>query len=204
MPTHPPGNTGGEPRESVVADGQADPAYLGAVIRQARRGRFSVEELAQRAGVSSGLISKIERGLGNPSFATLTHLAYALDLSIGSFFDAPVSAGRMVVRRNERRRLVMPHASLVYELLTPSLQGKLGMVRTRIAPSFDNHEQPFQHVGEESVHVLSGRLEVFVGHEHFYLEEGDTVTYDSGLPHWWRNAQNVAAEVIGAMTPPSF
>jgi mannose-6-phosphate isomerase-like protein (cupin superfamily) len=38
----------------------------------------------------------------------------------------------------------------------------------------------------------------------YELEEGDSLTYDSSLPHWYRNASPHAAVLIGAMTPPSF
>ncbi len=179
-------------------------SQLGAVIKGARKGRYSLEDLAARAGVSAGLISEIERGMGNPSFVTLTKLAYALDLSIGSFFQTAINPDDMLVRRNARRQLVMPHNSLVYDLLTPSLQGKLGMVRTRISPGFDNREQPFMHPGEESVHLLSGRVEIQISDRLFTMDQGDTITYDSGLPHAWRNPTGEVAEVIAAMTPPSF
>ena len=67
-------------------------AFVGKVVRDARRGRFSVEDLSARAGVSSGLISQVERGLGNPSVTTLLKLARALDLPLNAFFEAPLSA----------------------------------------------------------------------------------------------------------------
>lgn len=179
-------------------------AALGRVIRTTRRGRFSLDELAEKSGVSAGLISQIERGLGNPSVMTLTKLAYALDLSIGSFFNQSRPDGA-VVRRDARRKLLMPHADLIYELLTPTLQGRLGMVRTTVAPRFCNEEQPFHHDGEECVHLLHGTLELFVGDSHYLLQEGDAATYNSTLPHWWRNPSSTErAELIAAMCPPSF
>ena len=130
---------------------------IGEVIRAARAGRFSIEELAAASGVSAGLISQTERGLGNPSVVTLTKLAYALGLSMSSFFATPGSDG-VVVRADARNRLVMPLSELVYELLTPTVHGRLGMVRTTVAPSFCNRDEPFQHPGEECVHLLRGSL----------------------------------------------
>ena len=96
---------------------------LGKMLREARRDRFTVEELAQRAGISSGLISQIERGQGNPSFATLEKLVGALDLSLASVFYEPTKEAEMVVRADERAKLVMPGEGLVYELLTPRAAG---------------------------------------------------------------------------------
>jgi transcriptional regulator with XRE-family HTH domain len=57
-------------------------ASIGAVIRRSRAGRFTLAQLAQRAGVSSGLLSLIERGQGNPSLETLRRIAGALDVEL--------------------------------------------------------------------------------------------------------------------------
>src|SRR5438445_9848694 len=100
-------------------------ASLGELLRTARQGTFTIGELARRSGVSSGRISQIERGLANPSFQTLWKLATALEIPLGSFFQGPAAEPRMVVRRGERKRLVVPHDELVYELLTPDLRGAL-------------------------------------------------------------------------------
>jgi transcriptional regulator with XRE-family HTH domain len=62
-----------------LADGAAAVA-LGAVIRTARAGRYTLAALASRAGISTGLLSLIERGSGNPSFTTLIRIATALDM----------------------------------------------------------------------------------------------------------------------------
>src|SRR5690348_2456589 len=55
---------------------------LGRLIRSARGERFSLEALAARSGVSAGLLSQIERGIGNPSFQTLLRVAHALDIPV--------------------------------------------------------------------------------------------------------------------------
>lgn len=191
----------------MVADDHVRLAHLGSVIRERRAGRYSVKELSRLSGVSAGLISQIERGVGNPSITTLTRLAYALDLSISSFFESgPVTLerGLSLVTASSRKRLIMPGHSLEYQLLTPNLQGVLGMVRTMVMPQFDNRTEPFRHEGEECVHLLRGRLGIVVNGEECVMEEGDTVTYDCGLPHAWWNSTEEPAEVLAAMSPPSF
>jgi transcriptional regulator with XRE-family HTH domain len=196
---------------------------LGEVIRTRRKGRFTVEELSDRAGVSSGLISQIERGKGNPSFKTMQRLAAALDLPIGALFqdDAATAAGspadsdgadsislhheqQMVVRRDARKKLLFPKESMVWELLTPDLNRTLEMLRAVVPADYDTREVPFVHQGEECVHIVRGKLEVHIGEQVFALEAGDTITYDAAVPHWWRNRGGTEAEVISACTPPSF
>ena len=181
---------------------------LGRSLKAARLERgLTVEGLAREAGVSTGLISQLERGLGNPSFLTLQRLAETLELPFGHFMQGPQPVGGMVVRADQRKRLIVPHAGeaeIVHELLTPDLRGSLEVLRTSVPAGWSNEAQPFHHPGEECVHVLSGRLHVTVGASIFDLEDGDSITYDSATPHWYHNRSEEPVTIIGAVTPPSF
>jgi transcriptional regulator with XRE-family HTH domain len=180
---------------------------LGKSLKAARVERgLTVERLAREAGVSTGLISQLERGLGNPSFLTLQRLAETLELPFGYFMQGPQPQGGMVVRAAERKRLVVPHnpTEIVHELLTPDLRGSLEVLRTSVPAGWSNEAQPFHHPGEECVHVLSGALHVTVGASTFDLEEGDSITYDSATSHWYANRSDQSVTIIGAVTPPSF
>jgi transcriptional regulator with XRE-family HTH domain len=181
-------------------------AGLGRAIRAARRAQgLTVERLAREAGVSTGLISQLERGLGNPSFLTLQRLAEALELPFGHFMQGPQPQGGMVVRADQRKRLITAQPTeIVHELLTPDLRGSLEMLRTSVPPGWSNEDQPFHHKGEECVHVLSGTLQVTVGSSSWDLATGDSITYDSDTPHWYANHTDTPVIIIGAVTPPSF
>lgn len=181
-------------------------AHIGAMLRKLRAERsLTVEALASAAGISTGLISQLERGIGNPSFSTLFKLAYTLEVPLGTFLTDPGGpTDRKVVRKHERTRLALAGEGLTYELLTPDLQRDLQVLLTRMPPGFDGAGNPFRHPGEECQHVLSGRIEIFVGDDMYELSTGDSITYDSGLPHWYRNPDTEWAEFIGAVTPPSF
>lgn len=199
-------------RKDGTGDGGAapgdDPAAteLGDTIRRHRHGRYTVQQLAKRAGISVGLISQIERGKGNPSFKTMQKLATALDLRIGDLVgpDPSAEAGPRVVRRDERPRLQLGSEGLVYELLTPNLRGKLEILQTTLPTGFSNRDNPFRHEGEECVFVFTGEVVVGLRDETEILREGDSVTYDSATPHWWENRTDQPASVIGAVTPPTF
>jgi transcriptional regulator with XRE-family HTH domain len=180
---------------------------LGRRLREARAGRFTVKQLADAAGVSAGIISEVERGRGNPSFRTLYRISRALELRIGDLFDdypEGTTATASVVRAHQRKRLQLGEQGLVYQLLTPDLQGRLEMLLTRVSPGFSNEPDPFRHPGEECVLLLEGTLEVTVGGERYRLHQGDAITYDSGQTHWWQNPTDTEALIVGAVTPPSF
>jgi transcriptional regulator with XRE-family HTH domain len=67
-------------------------ASVGAAIRQARAGRYSLAELARRSRTSVGILSLIERGQGNPSFETLARIADALEVSLTSLIEGGTGA----------------------------------------------------------------------------------------------------------------
>ena len=182
---------------------ESDAAHIGKLIRRMRSGVYTLEELAAAAGVSSGLISQLERGQGNPSVVTLSKLAYALNVPISAFFYGPSARGDGVVRKNARRQLTFPSEGLTYELLTPNLQGVLALVRTRLRMGFANSERPFVHEGgEECTSVLSGTLEITVGGNLYAMSDGDSITFPSSISHWYHAVTDV--ELMTAMTPPFF
>lgn len=167
-----------------------------------------MKQLATATGLSVGSLSQIERGMGNPSFNTLTRIATALDLRIGDLVEAGATTRHkpdsLVVRANDRSRLQIGSEGLVYELLTPNLRGNLEVLETTVPSGFTNRANPFMHEGEECVVVVEGGLRVGVGDEVNQLETGDAITYDPSLPHWWANESDIGAKLIGAVTPPSF
>ncbi|MGI5228764.1 helix-turn-helix domain-containing protein [Actinoallomurus sp. CA-142502] len=179
-------------------------AVVGNLVRELRRtAGMSIATLAQAAGMSPGLLSQLERGQGNPSFTTLVKLAQALDVPVGRFFLADAEAGSLV-RAGAHRRLLTADENLEYTLITPHMNGRLGMIKVQIAAGWSNESAPFKHVGEECIMITEGELIVCVAGTVYTLHEGDSLTYDSGLPHWYRNATGHNAALIGAMTPPSF
>ena len=178
--------------------------HLGSQLQQLRRRKeLTLGELAQLSDVSAGLLSQLERGMGNPSFHTLSKLAYGLGVPIGLFFQGTYHSDP-VVRKNNRKKLVLEDHNLVYELLTPDLQRCLEFVWVEFAPGISTEQRPFCHEGEECGLVLQGTLEVHWGDEIYLLEAGDSVSYPCNIPHWYRNPGKEKAVSVWAITPPSF
>lgn len=176
--------------------------HIGRLVREERLKRYSIEELARVSGVSSGLISQIERGIGNPSIGNLWKIAEALELPLGRFFlsgeEPDLVSG--LVRAAERPTLPVSDQAAVYEILTPP-DFPIQMIYGTIEPSFDNSESPFAHPGNEVIHVLTGVLQVMVGRRKYRLTAGDTLSFHASEPHWYRT---IGGEVttLGAVNPP--
>jgi|SRR5690349_18626634 transcriptional regulator with XRE-family HTH domain len=169
---------------------------------------MTIEELATKAGISTGSLSQLERGIGNPSFSTMAKLAYALGVPIGTFFTGP-SQNDPVVRKNARKKLM--HSAFanenpapVYELLTPDLQRKLEVIWVELPPGQSNRDAPFVHDTEECGILLKGILEVHLGEQVHTLYPGDSISFGGLVPHWYCNPGKKPAVSIWIVTPPSF
>lgn len=182
-----------------------DEMDLGRKVRSLRESRgLSLKLLAERAGVSESFVSQIERGVANPSVASLRRLAEALDASVGSLFEGPATLGR-VIRPQDRARLVDPARRWEDFLLTPREAKRLQVILSVIEPGEGSGEESYSHDSdEECVVVLKGSLEFRVGEDSYLLDEGDSLLFESRIPHWNRNPGPSKAEVLWITTPPSY
>ena len=184
-----------------------DPAAyeLGRRIRSMRRGRrLTLKDVSEAAGISESFLSQVERGLANPSVATLRGIADGLNEHITSFFVGEAGSG-MLVRKSARRRMAHPVGALEDFLLTPSSARSLQMIYSVIAPHEGSGEELYTHGGdEECVVVVTGRLRVTLESESFSLDAGDSLLLDPGLPHGFLNLASKPTTVIWAIAPPSF
>lgn len=161
---------------------------LGHQIRQLRRARdLSVSDLAGAAGLSLGMVSKIENGQISPSLSTINAVAGALNVPITALFSAfeerrdcsHVKRGQGVVI--ERRGTKAGH---VYELLGAALGGDIVVEPYLITLEHDAEPYTgFQHAGVEFIYMLTGAVIYrHAGHD-YRLEAGDTLLFDSGALH---------------------
>jgi transcriptional regulator with XRE-family HTH domain len=180
---------------------------LGEQVRRLRLEQsLTLEEVSAKSGVSIGSLSQIERGKGNPAFFTLLKIAHALGVPVARFFHIE-RAVSPVVRRGEGRQLnPHPHAhsGAVYELLTPDLDRALEVVRYELPPGLSTESTPFVHGGEESGIILRGTQEINVNGVLYTLSAGDSISFQSSLPHWFRNPGPDVVEGIFVCTPPTF
>jgi len=161
---------------------------LGAQIRLLRRKQdLSVADLAAAAGISLGMLSKIENGQISPSLTTVQALATALSVPISSLFASVeerqdcsfVPAGRGV--SIERRGTKAGHN---YQLLGHLPRGD--MVVEPYLITLQENASPytsFSHAGVELIHMLEGELTYHHGSDSYHLKPGDTMMFDSGAQH---------------------
>ncbi|MGE0717757.1 MAG: cupin domain-containing protein [Alphaproteobacteria bacterium] len=192
------GNAGGV-EDALVAD---DQSQVGARIRRLRQGRgLTLAELAQRAGLSVGMLSQIERDLANPSLRTLTRIRMALDVPLSALFaeEQPATAAGdpEFVRRAQRRpRLDLGPELLVKELLSSAAAKNMQFMVLGIPPGGGSGDSLLMYPAEKAGLVLEGRFTLRVGEEEAVLDEGDSFQFDSALPHRFSNEGHRPARVL--------
>ncbi len=182
-----------------------------AIGREVRRMRkqldMTVIELAKVAGLSSGMLSKIENGLTSPSLATLQALAGALNVSVSAFFqkyedqkDATfVKAGQGL--RIERRGTRNGHQ---YHLLGHSIDRKIAVEPYLIVIEEQTTTFPsFQHTGHEFIHIVDGRMNYLHNGIVYEMESGDSLFFDGEAPHGPERLVELPIRFISVITYPS-
>jgi len=157
------------------------------IRRYRERLEMSVPDLARAAGLDEALVAAIEAGDVYPAIGTLVKLARALGQRLGTFLDDQYREDPLVVRLAERRAEQASHKAADP---LPFRYFPLGRGKT------DRHMEPFfieiapgasappsSHEGEEFIVCVEGRLQVVYAGKTHHLEPGDSIYYNSVIPH---------------------
>jgi transcriptional regulator with XRE-family HTH domain len=181
---------------------------IGSQIRKLRNKReLTLQDLANLSGLSKPNLSQIENNLVTPPIATLLKISTALGVPIGHFFQETAQESNIVVVRKEDRYGVakgqhISHIGYQYEPLA--------------YPKADKYMEPFivhmeeresdaivynNHRGEEFLYVIEGTLEFRCGDSTVILREGDSLYFDSVVPHGYRGIGGPAKTLVVIYRP---
>ncbi len=179
-------------------------------IKKVRMNRqMSLGQLAKRSKLTKGYLSKIENSQKVPPFSTLVKVAKALDIDVAFLISESeeskvfVDVGMCIVRANEGNG-INPKINIhdfYYESLAYKKPGK-SMEPFIVMPSFDKKPYPFTHNGEEFMHIFEGPFEFIYGDEKYILEKGDSIYFDSSVPHCGRSIGKERARVLVVLYSP--
>lgn len=181
---------------------------IGNQIRKLRNKREqTLQDLADLTGLSKPNLSQIENNLVTPPIATLLKISTALGVSIGHFFQETGQNSSVVVVRKEDRYGVAkgPHIThigyqyepLAYPKIDKNMEPFIVHMEERDADAivFNNHR------GEEFLYVLEGKLEFHCGDTVVLLQEGDSLYFDSVIPHGYRGIDGPAKTLVVIYRP---
>lgn len=185
---------------------------IGEKIRALRESRqISVEDLMERTGLSQEQIERIESNVDIPSLAPLIKIARALGVRLGTFLDDQDGSGAVVCRKEE-------HTDNSISFSNNAVSARTHMQYHSLSASkADRHMEPFiidinqtdenayelsSHEGEEFIYVMDGVVEIAYGKKKHVIEAGDSIYYDSIVPHHVHGFEGQAARILAVVYTP--
>jgi len=178
-----------------------DPPQLGPRLQQIRKKRrLTLDQLAVMSGVSRSMLSQIERGETNPTFATLWNLTRALGLDLSDLVSG--HSGRqapdiVVLPAHFTPEIRTEDGGCLLRILSPaSNAGGFEWYELVMRPGGALVSEPHSAGAAEHLTVLEGALEVDSGSEHARIAAGATARYAADVPHAIRNADTEVARAL--------
>ena len=175
---------------------------IGAKLRTLRlKKKMGLVELGSHSGLSPALLSKIERGKLVPTLPTLLRIALVFSVGLEHFFTEPARQPTLaIVREGERQRFpekvgekqpAYHFESLDFPALERNMNAYYVEFPTDGRPSHRHH-----HPGAEVLYVIDGQVTVTVGEAVHVLGAGDSMYFDSSVPHDYRGGGRTASRAI--------
>lgn len=183
---------------------------LGTKIREVRqKGKLTLNDLANKTGLTASYISQVERGLIDPSISSLRRIAAALNVPLYAFLTDQTEQQHVLVRANERIKLNLPQSNITYEFITPGIsetkiKSKMEIIYLRLKAKSWSSNKPFIHDADECVFLIDGTLNVELGTEIYTLYEGDSIYIQENIPHRFYNPGDETVIFISVMCPAIY
>jgi len=162
---------------------------------------LSLRALAGLSGLNINTLSLIENGKTSPSVSTLQQLAQALEVPITAFFESEPTS-RRVVFTNHRGRSSASFNNTRLENLGKDLAGNaVQPFVVTLSPGMGSGDHLIVHTGHEFVYCLSGSVRYTIDGKVYSLEPGDSIVFESHLPHCWINKGDTESQIILVIYP---
>ena len=167
---------------------------------------LTVQQFAERTGFSAALLAQIENRMVSPSLGTLVKIANTFGTTVSSFIGGKEEREFSIVRKEDRTTVSRVglkdggKSTYTYESLGAGKAGrKMEPFLVRLQPLSEPPTARSTHDGEEFLYVLSGRVTVCLGNLSDVLEEGDSVYYNSTIPHHVHSADKGEALILAVI-----
>ena len=170
---------------------------------------FTLQELAERTGYSSALLSQFENHMVSPPLGALIKLSRALNVDVSDFFGEVTDQSFILVRSDERETVSRVASKegvslgYTYEALGFGLKGHMEPFVVTLEPVPIREKHLSVHEGEEFIYVLDGRMMIRLGDHTDILEAGDSIYFKCTTPHHVTCAEGDPAKILAVIFPGS-
>lgn len=169
------------------------------LLKLRRERKLSLKHLANETGLSTQYISDVEKGGVIPPVSVLLQLSRALEVDSSLLLkEERAGAGKKSDEDYQKRT-----EAYTYENLTPEARHKhLKAFRVFVDPLSDHKGVSYQHLGEEFIYVVKGKVEVMVGENRNTLSAKSSLHFNSSIVHKIRNISKEKAELLVVLYTP--
>lgn len=164
---------------------------IGEKVKGLRLARgMSIKDVARESDISESTISGIEEHLITPPLGNIIRLAKLFDVAVGELFGESGDSPFCIVRSDNRKTVSRfdstegKSCGYSYEALGQQKKNRqMEPFLVTLSPAEVHRLEPNQHIGEEFIFVLQGEVEVSLQNQTEVLNPGDSIYYDSNMPH---------------------
>lgn len=178
--------------DSAHTNGEGDalaPSGFGALVRQLREARdWTQNELAEKTGQTPDFIAQVEAERLSPPVGFILRMAQAMEVAPGTFLNKEEQAA---IRDRRAKAYHQRTQSYSYTTLTPEAENShLRAFMITIEPHLAHKPVAYKHEGEEFIFVMEGELEFTLGSKVHRLKAGESVHFNSDIPHKLKSQSN--------------
>lgn len=177
---------------------------IGHKLKELRSAKgLTQEELADRAELSKGFISQLERDIASPSIATLVDILQCLGTDLKSFFSDD-NDEQIVFKDQDYFEKIDSDLNNKIEWIIPNAQkNMMEPIRLTIEPGGSTYPD-MPHEGEEFGYVLQGSITIHLGNKTYKAKRGESFYFTAKTEHYITANNKTGATLIWVSTPPSF
>jgi transcriptional regulator with XRE-family HTH domain len=182
--------------------------HVGEIIKRLRKEkRMTLLELSEKSGVALATLSRIENGKMTGTLDSHMHIADSLEISLPDFYrDLAYSKKQVEIKSKTAATDVFIHDKNAASemLVSKGTNKKMLPILIRLNKGGVTHREETKTGVEKFIYVLDGNIEALVGDEKYNLAKGDTLYFESSLPHYFKNTGRSEARLISVVSPPTL
>ncbi|MGG3571915.1 helix-turn-helix domain-containing protein [Bacillus gobiensis] len=177
------------------------------VLSYRKKNGMTIREFADYAGISTSLISQIERGQANPSLSVLELIAKALKVPLFSLFINDFDTDSLILRKQDRKKVYRENSDhIVYDVLTPDfMKAHIELLMMDLNAHASTTEDYYSHDDQEEIAVvMKGQAYVEMEGIEYFLDEGDVVRIPPNVKHRFLNKSDQLNHILFVLIPSLF
>ncbi|MDY7037777.1 MAG: XRE family transcriptional regulator [Thermodesulfobacteriota bacterium] len=169
------------------------------IMKLRKEKKMTLKNLANETGLAKEYISQVEKGEVIPPVAVILQLSRALEIDSSILLSEEKKRTGKKSDQDYQKRT----DAYTYLTLTPEARHKhLKAFKVFIDPKSDHKGVSYQHLGEEFIYVIRGKIEVMVGHNKNILSPDKCIHFNSSIVHKLRNISAEKAELLVILYTP--